>query len=87
MYFFFFGMCFPRLAAWKVALLSIPFCCAIELTQFCQADWLNHIRSYRLGGLFLGFGFLWSDIVAYTLGGLFAWGLETVFTETNSSHR
>ncbi len=76
MYFFLFGLLFPRLASWKLAAMSTLFCYAIEMTQLCQVDWLNAIRSYRLGGLILGFGFLWSDIVAYTLGGLFGYALE-----------
>ena len=51
-----------------VALYSILFCYAIELSQFYHAPWIDAIRNTRLGGLILGFGFLWSDIMAYALG-------------------
>lgn len=52
----------------RVALSSILFCYAIELSQFYHAPWIDAIRNTRLGGLILGFGFLWTDIMAYTLG-------------------
>lgn len=41
---------------------------AIEFSQFYQADWLNQIRNSPIGGLILGFTFLPSDLVAYTIG-------------------
>ena len=40
----------------------------IEISQLYQADWLNAIRHTKLGGLVLGFGFLWSDLVMYFIG-------------------
>ena len=40
----------------------------IEITQLCQADWLNGLRHTWFGGLVLGFGFLWSDLLMYALG-------------------
>ena len=30
--------------------------------------WIDAIRNTTLGGLILGFGFLWSDLVCYTIG-------------------
>ncbi len=52
----------------RVGFYSILFCYAIELSQFYNAPWIDAIRNTRLGGLILGFGFLWSDIMAYILG-------------------
>ena len=40
----------------------------VELSQCIQTPLLNAIRATRLGGLILGFGFLWSDLVCYTVG-------------------
>ena len=40
----------------------------IEFTQLFQPDWLVWLRSFKLIGLVIGYGFIWSDIVAYTLG-------------------
>jgi Protein of unknown function (DUF2809) len=53
----------------KFAIIAtLGFCYAIEISQLNQSDWLNQLRSTTLGGLILGFGFLWSDFVMYTLG-------------------
>lgn len=40
----------------------------IEISQLYHAEWIDRIRDTSLGGLVLGYGFLWSDIEAYTLG-------------------
>ncbi len=50
------------------ALIALLFCYVIELSQLYQADWINAIRSTTLGALVLGHGFLWSDLLAYTIG-------------------
>lgn len=52
----------------KLAVLSLSISFLVEISQLCQADWLNAIRANRLGGLILGKGFLWSDCVAYVFG-------------------
>ena len=59
---------FKNLSIKRVAISSILFCYLIELSQLYHAQWIDHIRNTSLGGLVLGFGFLWSDILAYTLG-------------------
>jgi len=40
----------------------------VEISQLYQVEWLNNIRSTTLGRLVLGQGFLWSDIISYTVG-------------------
>lgn len=70
MFFFITGFLFPRLSTAKVFLISVGFCFLIEISQLYQADWINRIRSYRLGGLILGYGFLWNDLLSYTVGGI-----------------
>ena len=77
MFYFILGFLFPEMSKAKVAVISIGLCFLIEISQFYQADWINEIRSYKLGGLILGFGFRWSDLVCYTLGGLWGYALET----------
>jgi hypothetical protein len=53
----------------KTALVgALVFCYAIEISQLNQSEWLNDLRRTTLGGLVLGFGFLWSDFLMYTLG-------------------
>ena len=41
---------------------------SIEISQLYHAAWIDAIRNTTLGGLILGFGFLWSDLVCYTIG-------------------
>ncbi len=41
---------------------------ADELLQLYHAPWIEAIRKTRIGGLALGFGFLWSDIICYAVG-------------------
>ena len=40
----------------------------IEISQLYHAPWIDSIRATTLGGLILGFGFLWSDLICYTVG-------------------
>jgi len=51
-----------------VALYSLLFCYSIEISQLYHAPWIDTIRNTRLGGLVLGFGFLWTDLLAYAIG-------------------
>lgn len=78
MYYFIIGFIFPKMNPVKVACASIFLCYMIEVSQLCQATWLNNIRSYKIGGLILGFGFLWSDIISYTLGGITGLVFESI---------
>lgn len=49
-------------------LAALLFSFLIEVSQLYQADWANNIRQYKLVGLVFGYGFLWSDIVCYSIG-------------------
>ena len=40
----------------------------VEISQLYHAPWIDSIRNTTLGGLVLGFGFLWTDLVCYTVG-------------------
>ncbi len=66
----FWGLCF----CWhngsdkNLVLAALAFSYAIEFSELYQAPWLNEIRHTTLGSLILGFGFKWSDLLAYTLG-------------------
>lgn len=81
MYYFIFGFLFPKMKIVNVLLYSIAVCFAIEISQLIRVDWLNEIRSTTFGKLVLGNGFLWSDLVSYTLGGLVGVGLEKYFLQ------
>lgn len=63
-----FGFLFPKIDTKKVAFISLLFCYGIEVSQLYHAEWIDSIRTTTLGGLVLGYGFLWSDLAAYTIG-------------------
>jgi len=52
----------------KVAIISLLFSFGIEFSQLYQAPWINAIRQTLPGRLILGQGFLWSDLLAYSIG-------------------
>ncbi len=68
MIFIAFGLIFREMKTNKIALIGISFCYLIELSQLYHASWIDNIRKTSLGGLVLGYGFLWSDLLAYTIG-------------------
>jgi hypothetical protein len=87
MIYFIVGFIFPRWSFVKVALISILFCYCIELSQLYHAAWIDAIRQTKIGSLILGFGFLWTDVLAYTIGvGLGILG-EFIFNKMNSRAR
>jgi hypothetical protein len=49
-------------------ILSLIFCYAIEFSQLYKAPWINNLRHALFGRLVLGEGFLWSDLLCYTVG-------------------
>ncbi len=50
----------------------------IELSQLWHPPFLEALRATTLGGLVLGYGFLWSDLVCYTVGACVCAVAETV---------
>ena len=62
------SMCAPMLSLWRRVGLALMGSYAVEFSQLYQAPWINGIRHTTLGGLVLGFGFLWSDLLCYTIG-------------------
>ncbi len=52
----------------RTAFYALIFCFLIEFSQLYHEPWIDEIRDTRLGGLVLGFGFLWSDLICYSVG-------------------
>ena len=50
------------------AAISIALAVLVEISQLYHAPWIDAIRQTTLGGLVLGFGFLWTDLVCYSIG-------------------
>ncbi|EDN65882.1 conserved hypothetical protein, membrane [Beggiatoa sp. PS] len=62
------GFLFPSLSILKVAAIALFFSFFIEFSQLYHAPWIDDIRQNRLAALVLGRGFLWSDLVCYSVG-------------------
>jgi hypothetical protein len=57
-----------RLNKKNAVIASLLTAYAIEFSQLFQPGWLEQLRSIKIFSLILGIGFLWSDLIAYTLG-------------------
>lgn len=57
-----------RQASGRIALVALMISGAVECSQLCHATWLDAIRQTTLGGLVIGWGFAWGDLVAYACG-------------------
>ncbi|MGQ7724357.1 MULTISPECIES: ribosomal maturation YjgA family protein [unclassified Bacillus (in: firmicutes)] len=77
-----FGLLFPKTETKKLAFISLMFCYGIEASQLYHAEWIDSMRATTLGGLVLGYGFLWSDLVAYTIGVGVGVLCEVIFRKT-----
>lgn len=58
----------PRARPLQAAVAALLISYVDEISQLYQAPWIDSIRRTTIGALVLGFGFLWSDIVCYTVG-------------------
>lgn len=74
-----FGFIFRYMKTKKIALMAIAFCYLIEISQLYHAPWIGSIRKTTLGGLVLGYGFLWSDLIAYAIGIAAGMILEVIY--------
>jgi Protein of unknown function (DUF2809) len=61
----------------KMTMCLIVFCWVIETSQQFHTPWLDAFRDTTFGGLLLGHGFLWSDIISYTAGVLVGYWLDS----------
>ena len=68
MVFLLFGFIFRLKSSLWVAAAALAFSICIEISQLYHTAWIDALRANPLGGLILGFGFLWSDLVCYTIG-------------------
>jgi hypothetical protein len=75
MFLFFMRIFFARMPLWKLASICYAMGVADEVLQLYHASWIEAIRHTRIGGLILGFGFLWSDIICYAIGIVIAYAM------------
>lgn len=76
MVFFGFGFMLPHWSTMRLGWLALGFAFLVEFSQLSQAGWLLSLRATRFGGLVLGYGFLWSDLICYSVGVLIGIFLE-----------
>ncbi|MEP7339604.1 MAG: DUF2809 domain-containing protein [Acidobacteriota bacterium] len=62
------GFLAPRWSSLRVSAMALLFSYTVEFSQLYHAPWLDSVRHTRIGKLILGFGFLWSDLLCYTVG-------------------
>ena len=68
MVYFGFRFLFPKINIIKSLVIAFLFSFSIEISQLYQADWINNIRNTTIGGLILGHGFLFEDLISYSIG-------------------
>lgn len=68
MMFFIIRFIFIKVDIRVIFLISLMMCYMVEISQLYRAEWINTIRKTIIGRLVLGQGFLWSDIISYTIG-------------------
>ncbi len=59
---------FPSIQTKSVMVIALAFSFCIEFSQLYHAPWIDVIRDGTLGGLVLGYGFKYSDLVCYSVG-------------------
>ena len=70
MFVFFLRIFFTKPALWKLAVINYALGVVDEFSQLNQGPFMLYLRSFTLGRLMLGVGFLWSDILCYAIGTL-----------------
>lgn len=63
------------------AAVSLALALLVEISQLYHAPWIDSIRQTTFGGLVLGFGFLWSDLVCYSVGIAFGLVVESAVAD------
>lgn len=72
MIFFIFALIFRKKNTLEIFVVSLIYCYLIEISQLYHGAWIDKIRQTTVGHLMLGRGFLWSDLISYTIGILLA---------------
>lgn len=54
-----------------VGVLALLLSYAVEISQLYKATWIATIRNSLIGGLILGKGFRWDDMLVYTITSVF----------------
>ena len=85
--FCFVGVIFPKAKILQNFLITLIFCYFIEITQLYHSPWIDELRRNQLASLILGRGFLWSDLVCYTVGVTFGLACEIAYLKFLSKRK
>lgn len=82
-YFFF------RIFSFKTRILKHGFFCLLycyltEISQLYHSPFIDSLRNTTIGRLVLGFGFLWTDIISYSIGILAAISFDLYLSNRNN---
>ncbi len=75
------GFLFSGKRTLSIAAGAYGFAVLVEVSQLYHAPWIDAIRANRLGGLLLGYGFLWSDLLCYLAGVVIGAVLEKLLSK------
>lgn len=66
----YFGFLFllPRWSRARASGSALGFAYLIELSQLAHPEWLDRLRATFPFGLVLGYEFVWTDLIAYSIG-------------------
>ena len=70
------SFCVPHAKIITRAAMTLGFAYAIEFSQLYHAPWIDSVRDTTLGGLVLGFQFVWVDLIRYAAGAMFCVTVE-----------
>jgi hypothetical protein len=79
MMFFIFAILLRGKSTLQIIAISLAYCYLIEISQIYHSPWIDYIRQSTVGHLILGRGFLWSDLISYTIGILAASVIDRYF--------
>ena len=75
----------PAQPLYRSALAAGLVALGIEISQLYHAPWIDTLRHTRIGGLVLGFGFLWRDLLSYACGIVLGCVCERIVQRARSS--
>lgn len=75
----------PKSKYTLVLLIALLLCFTIEFQQTITSEWLVNLRKTLLGRYILGQGFLWSDLVYYSLGIYLGYLIDTLLIKNHKA--
>jgi hypothetical protein len=86
MVYYFIRLLFTHKSILSCLLISLLFTYTIEFSQLIQNDFFNYLRSFKLIALVIGYGFLGSDLVSYTVGIVLGYLLDRFYLENKAKN-